>query len=136
MARGTLLLLLSVLGSFPVFAQSPVTAMPGTQFLRDREGNALGMNSPGSTPIYDAAKHPINDPAGKQLTLAAFSAAQGDLSFKCTSAGTRTVLRLWGLVPHGFYTGTIIIVGGMGGPPAGMGAWLKKQVPVTCIVDC
>jgi hypothetical protein len=122
MAKGMLLLLVLMAGLLQTFAQSPVPLMHATQFVYDQDGNAVTDNSPGSTPVFDAARHAINDPAAKQLTVAEFNAAQGAISVKCTDSGTRTIFRLWRLVPHGTYKVGVLLMGGMGGPPIGMGA--------------
>jgi hypothetical protein len=122
MSRATLLLLLVLPGLLRAVAQSPVPLTPALQFVRDENGNPLNQTSANSTPIYDASKHAINNPQGRQLTLADFASAQGAISVDCIASGTRTILRMWNLVPHGIYTLGVVVASGMGAAPAGMGA--------------
>lgn len=101
--------------------QSPVPLTHAVQFLRDENGNSLNDSSAASMLIFDAAKNPVRYPSGKQLTLADFTSAQGALSVDCISAGTRIVLRLWGLIPKGSYSVGVILAGAMGAS-TGVGA--------------
>jgi hypothetical protein len=94
--------------------QSPVPLTHAVQFLQDQNGNPLNDSSAVSTPIFDGAKNPVQDPSGRQLTLADFTTAQGALSVDCISTGTRVVLRLWGLVPKGNYSVGVMLPGSMG----------------------
>src|ERR1700733_12486079 len=101
--------------------QSPVPLTHAVQFLQDQNGNPLNDSSAVSTPIFDGAKNPVQDPSGRQLTLADFTTAQGALSVDCISTGTRVVLRLWGLVPKGNYSVGVMLPGSMGAS-TGVGA--------------
>jgi hypothetical protein len=123
MARRMLFVLLTMASLLKATtAQSPVPLVRAVQSVRDENGNPLNQDSAGSTLIYGASKHAINRPSGKQLTLADFTSAQGAVSVQCVSSGTRTILRLWSLVPRGIYSVGVVLTGAMGGPPASVGA--------------
>jgi hypothetical protein len=123
MAGRSLVLVLLILCSRGVLAQSPVPLHHELGSVRDQAGNPAGPASPSATPIFEASKHaPINAPDGHQLTLGEFNAAQGAISVKCTGEGTRTILHLWGLVPKGTYSLGLVMMGAMGAGPAAMGA--------------
>lgn len=122
MARWTASFVLVMTCLVQGWTQSAVPLMHAVQSVRDQDGNNINAKTPGSTLVFDSAKQAIFDPAGQQLTLDKFNAAQGFISVKCVDVGTRTILRLWGLVPHGTYTMGLTLMGAIGGGPVAMGA--------------
>lgn len=55
-------------------------------------------------PLNGEYRLPILAPDGSHVTAAQWMSARGALTVTCTPVGTRTVIHLVGLIPHGVYT--------------------------------
>lgn len=73
-------------------------------FVRDGAGDPVNPENP-EVLLHEAVLgQPITAPDGHQVTWGEWSAVKGRVFVKCTRSGTRSVLRLSGLIPRGKYT--------------------------------